>query len=197
MDHGLNTVIDLRSINEVSKAPNPFAGQNQVEYLNIRLFDHLAPTSMQKDHADDIADPLLGFYIKTLANRQTAIRNVLEAIATSADGTVMFHCTAGKDRTGLIAALLLGMADVQDDDIISDYARTKHLIADLVHEFLELARNNGADLNSYRRLLDCQPDTMRNVVTHIRDCYTSVPEYLTAIGLDSDIKDRLKQRLTS
>jgi len=197
LDHGLTTVIDLRSGNEVADAPNPFAEQSQVTYQNIGVFDHLAPQTMQEDGTAEADDPLLDFYVKTLANRQAAIRNVLGAIAMAPDGTVLFHCTAGKDRTGLIAALLLGLVDVEEEDIVSDYAQTKPLIADLVLEFLALAQKNGRDLDSYRRLLDCKADTMRNVVKHIGDQYQSVPGFFTEIGLEPDSTTRLAQRLLS
>jgi len=110
---------------------------------------------------------------------------------------VLFHCTAGKDRTGLISALLLGLVDVEEDEIVSDYAQTKPLIADLVLEFLELARQNGTDLDSYRPLLECQPETMRKVVYHIRDQYKSVPDFLNEIGLAPDLKSLLAARLLS
>lgn len=195
LNGGLSTVIDLRSANEVENAPNPFLNHAQISYQNVSLFDHLAPADMRQDKKSNTRDPLLDFYISTLANRQTAIRDVLHAIAGAQDGTVMFHCTAGKDRTGLISALLLGQANVEDDEIVSDYAQTKPLIVDLVQEFLALARKNGTDLNTYRPLLECNAETMRNVVKHIRDRYVSVPKFLALIGLEADSTKRLSRRL--
>ncbi len=195
LGQGLRTVIDMRSGNEIENAPNPFAGLGQVSYHNIGLFDHLAPDTMRKDQTQASADPLLDFYVTTLANRQAAIRDVLMAIATAQSGAVMFHCTAGKDRTGLISALLLGLVDVGENEIISDYAQTKPLIAGLVQEFLELAKENGIDLKSYRPLLACEPGTMRKVVKHIGDQYNSVPDYLAEIGLEPEMKRLLSRRL--
>jgi len=197
LDEGLGTVVDLRSANEVAAAPNPFLTHGQVTYLNVSLFDHLAPADMRRGSSGPTNDPLLDFYVSTLAKRQPAIRDVLGAIARAQEGTVLFHCTAGKDRTGLISALLLGLVDVEEDEIVSDYAQTKPLIADLVLEFLELARQNGTDLDSYRPLLECQPETMRKVVYHIRDQYKSVPDFLNEIGLAPDLKSLLAARLLS
>ena len=195
MGEGLTTVIDLRSNNETENNVNPFATMTGVAYQNVGLFDHLAPDTMHDEKSQPEADPLFGFYVKTLANRQTAIRNVLSAIANAQDGMVMFHCTAGKDRTGLISALLLGLAEVEESEIVSDYAQTKLLIADLVLEFLELAKENGTNLANYRRLLDCKPETMRNVVGHINDSYQSVPGYAAEIGLQPELITRLSSRL--
>jgi len=195
LGEGLSTVIDMRSGNEIETAPNPFAAHGRVSYHNIGLFDHLAPKTMHDGEAQISSDPLLDFYVRTLASRRMAILDVLNAIAAASDGTVMFHCTAGKDRTGLISALLLGLVEVEYDDIISDYARTKPLIVDLVVEFLQRAEQNGTDLEKYRTMLDCKPGTMRSVIDHIADSYTSVHGYLDAIGLETTTRDRLIRRL--
>jgi len=195
LDRGLTTVIDLRAINELKSAPNPFEQNPDVIYQNIPLFDHLAPDNMRDAEDTSSDDPLFAFYKATLATRQTAIRNVLAAIAQAPRGTVMFHCTAGKDRTGLISALLLGLAQVEAEEIVSDYAQTKPLIVGLVAEFLALARENGTDVEAYRPLLECKSETMRNVVDYFADQYNSVPEYLAEIGLTAELQERLKQRL--
>jgi len=197
LGQGLTSVIDMRSNNEIKSAPNPFAVHSRVNYQNIGLFDHLAPNAMPDDNRRPSNDPLLDFYVTTLANRQSAIRDVLNAIATAQKGAVMFHCTAGKDRTGLISALLLGLVEVKEEEIISDYVQTKPLITELVREFLELAKRNGADLTSYRPLLECNPDTMRKVMQHIKDRYNSVPDFLTEIGLQPISITLLKTRLLS
>lgn len=195
LDEGLTTVIDLRALNELKVAPNPFKIHPHIAYQNIALFDHLAPDNMRDAHATTTDDPLFDFYKATLATRQPAIGNVLTAIAQAPRGTVMFHCTAGKDRTGLISALLLGLAEVGAEDIISDYAQTKPLIVGLVAEFLELARKNGTDIEAYRPLLECKPETMRNVVRYFADQYNSVSDYLAQVGLAPDLQEDLKMRL--
>ncbi len=195
LDEGLSTVIDLRSGNEIENARNPFATLAGVAYKNVGLFDHLAPGTMHDGPSRAGEDPLLRFYVSTLAGRQTAIRDVLSAIANAPDGLVLFHCTAGKDRTGLIAALLLGLAGVRESEIVSDYAQTKPLIAELVSEFLALAKTNGTDLATYRRLLECEPETMRKVVRHISDSYHSVPGFVAEIGLAPELVSRLTRRL--
>ncbi|MCA8869736.1 MAG: tyrosine-protein phosphatase [Rhodobacteraceae bacterium] len=195
IDEGLSSVIDLRSANEVAKAPNPFAKMDGVRYRNIPLFDRLAPDNMRPNEHAASDDPLLDFYCHTLETRQVAIGNALRGLAEAGDGAVMFHCTAGKDRTGLIAALLLGLAGVNDDDIIADYVETRALIADLVLEFLEHAKTNGTDLDTYRKLLECNPTTMRRAIAHLRRKYRSVARYMTEIGLEADIVGHLRNRL--
>jgi protein-tyrosine phosphatase len=192
---GLRTVIDLRASHERADAPTRLDDIAGIDCLHLPLFDALAPANISADAPAPGTDPLLGFYTRTLATRQAALREVFQAIAEAPPGAVMFHCTAGKDRTGLVAALALSVADVDEAEIVADYARTKALIADLVAEFLDLARERGTDLVAYRRVLDCRPDTMRAVLAHLQSRYGSAREYLTGIGLDRDGIDRLAARL--
>ena len=81
------------------------------------------------------------FYISALDTRGAAVCNFLTHIARVQDGAVLFDCTAGKDRTGIIAALLLGLAGVSDDDIVDDYVLTEQMIPNLVARIsVDLAR---------------------------------------------------------
>ncbi len=192
--NNLRTVIDLRAKNELDSAPNPFVDDPDVQYLNISLFEQLAPATMLEQEVSN--DPLLDFYISTLASRQTEICTVLEAIASHTEGLLVFHCTAGKDRTGLIAALLLGLAEVEDKDIIADYARTAPLITGLVAEFLQLARAKGMDIEAYKKLLKCEPQTMQKALAHVQEAYGSIPQYLTQAGLEQSTRTRLARLMT-
>ena len=195
LETGLATVIDLRAPHEVADAPTRLAGLDGVDALHLPLFDALAPDTVHAHAERPEGDPLLPFYAGTLASRQAALREVLQAIAEARSGAVMFHCTAGKDRTGLVSALTLGAAGVTEAEIVADYARSKALIADLVAEFLDLARRNGTDLDAYRRVLACRPETMRAALAHLREHYGGVGAYLDTIGLTPEQQRRLSDRL--
>ncbi len=192
--NGLRTVIDLRAKNELEAAPNPFVDDPDVQYLNISLFEQLAPATMIEQERS--SDPLLDFYTTTLATRQEPICKVLEAIAAHQEGLLVFHCTAGKDRTGLIAALLLGLAEVEEQQIIADYARTAPLIVGLVDEFLQMAREKGMDIDAYKKLLKCEPQTMQKALNHVHETYGSIPQYLHQAGLAPSTRTRLTKLMT-
>ena len=193
---GLRTVIDLRTADEVAAAPSPFAGRGDVQFLNLPLFDDLAPTIMAgKEHP--AGDPLLYFYLAALSERQAAIRDVISGIAGAGDGAVMFNCTAGKDRTGLIAAMLLGLAGVARGDILSDYAMTADLIPDLVSELMAHAQAHGRDLKSYAKMLESPAPTMAAALGHIDALHGSIPAYLAAIGVPQSDLTALRDRLTA
>lgn len=195
MDEGLATVIDLRTVDELASAPSPFAAHADVDFLNLPLFDDLAPAALGRAKAKS-DDPLLDFYLAALHRRQEAIRAVLAAMAEARQGAILFNCTAGKDRTGIVAALLLGLAGVARADILHDYAMSAELISDLVAEFLNLSRQRGGDTVAYARMLRSPAGTMDRALASIEGEYGSLPDYLREIGLRPDQIEALRTRLT-
>jgi len=194
VEEGLRCVIDLRTKSEVAKAPSLFFAVRDVEYVNLPLFDDLSPSALANARVRD-THPLVPFYIAALDTRGAAVRKILTHIARVQEGAVLFNCTAGKDRTGIIAALLLGLAEVSDDDIIGDYVLTEQMIPDLVAEFLSISRTNGGDVESYATLLESPADTMAKMLAHIRVKYGSVQNYVIGIGLDKKDLRRLIDQL--
>jgi len=189
---GLRTVIDLRHQEEIDAAPNPFSGHHLVAYYNVSLFEGIQPPR-SADGAT--VDTLLELYKLALAERSGAIRAVLEIIAHAPEGAVLFHCTAGKDRTGVISALLLGLGGVDPATIRDDYALTAKMIAPLVDELLSQAVARGIDPAAYRPLLVANPATMEAFLAHLEQCHGGVVAYLANIGIDADIRERLRRRL--
>ncbi len=189
---GLGTVVDLRTAAELSEAPNPFAARPTVTYAHLPVFDALAPATLA---ARGGQEPLAAFYRDMLDHRHEALREILIVIAGARPGAVLFHCTAGKDRTGLIAALLLGLADVAPEDILADYAMTEALIAPLVAEFLAAARARGGDTVAYARLLRAPATTMEATLDHLGRRYGGVRGYLRHIGLPAGDIAALEDRL--
>ncbi len=191
---GLGTVIDLRTTAECAAMPNPFAARPGVSYIHQPVFEELAPLNLAGvDFAG--GDPLLDFYRIALDDRHEALREILVLIAAVPKGAVMFHCTVGKDRTGIVAALLLGLAEVAPDDIVADYAMTGPLIGPLVAEFLEHTRARGDDADKHARLLAAPAATMQAALGHIETRYGSVARYLAHIGVPPGDRSALLDRL--
>jgi len=189
LDTGVTTVIDLRHGDELTHQPNPFAGHADVVYRNVSLLEGLSPSLMGE------GDVLLELYILALTQRQQALAEVLRIIADAPDGAVLFHCTAGKDRTGIVAALLLGAAGVDAEVIVEDYAQTAVMIAPILAEITAGAVARGAEAQSFQRLLASDPQTMAATLSFIDRDYGSVPAYLAHIGLDESTINRLRNRL--
>lgn len=186
---GVTTVIDLRHPGELETQPNPFSVHSAVRYHNVSLFDALAP---QPRPGEDV---LLVLYKAALDTRQAAIAQVLTIIAEAPAGTVLFHCTAGKDRTGIVSALLLAVAGVEASLIVDDYALTGPMIAPMVEEIIAGAVARGADVEAFRPMLAAEPATMMATIAHIEANYGSATAYLEQIGMEPATIDRLRQRL--
>ena len=119
-DYGVRTVIDLRLADELQRHPNPFADQqtssDMPRYLNLPLHDPEANAAM------DLAELTEGEYIVILERSKPLIAAVIQAVADGLEeGGVVVHCHGGKDRTGIVVALLLTIAGVPRETIIEDY----------------------------------------------------------------------------
>lgn len=186
---GVTTVIDLRHADELAHQPNPFGSNPAVRYHNVSLFDRLAPATGPG------GDLLLELYKLALAQRQDAIATVLTTIAEAPEGVVLFHCTAGKDRTGIVALLLLALAGVEETLIVEDYAQTAAMIAPMIEEIIAQAAARGADVAAFRPLLAAEPATMVATLAHLSEQYGSARDYLKTIGLGDATIARLHDRL--
>ena len=193
VDQGVRTVIDLRHEHELSTAANPLSRSPDVAYRNISLFDQLTPPGAGSD-PERPTNVLLELYKLALAERQTAIRDVFATMADAPEGLVLFHCTAGKDRTGIIAALLLAAHGVDRQTIEQDYAVTARMIAPMIEELIAGAMARGADIESFKLLLGSEPETMAAFLDHLELAYGGAEAYLECAGVTAEQRARLRTR---
>lgn len=120
-DYGVKTVIDLRSEAEVNNYGNPFKDDGVTNYYNIPLF--LGDPDSNEDPTMIFLEthPMGDFYVMILEELALRIVEVLRVITNETDGLILFHCAHGKDRTGIIAALLYLLAGASTNDIILNY----------------------------------------------------------------------------
>lgn len=127
MEWGLKSVVDLRSADEVGKrGSDPEAAPPEAVTVT------LAPTEDQA-HPEfrAVCLPILDspeYWQHNVRILPAHVRGALEAIASSPPG-VLVHCAGGRDRTGMVTALLLANAGVQDDDIVADYEMSVRAMA--------------------------------------------------------------------
>jgi protein-tyrosine phosphatase len=195
LSRGLSTVIDLRRDDEIAAAPNPLAEDSRVIYVNIPLFDGLAPLDQMAEEAGGQFN--MGIrYVRALDDCQDNIARVLRTIAAAGPGGVYFHCTAGKDRTGIIAALLLSNAGVAREVVVAEYALTARLGASLMDRLRVAIRERGATPERTEQILASAPDTMQRVLDYLDTEYGGPVAYLDRIGIDAALRARLAARLT-
>lgn len=126
---GLSTVIDLRSPQEADLVGRGPLGEMDVDYHHLPLTDHmavpevLAAARLRGTRPQDMAD----WYLDLLDTRARGIVHGIR-ICLNAPGAALFHCSAGKDRTGVFAAALLHTAGASPEVIVADYARTQEAL---------------------------------------------------------------------
>lgn len=150
----VSRVVDLRWSWEIEGKPSPFAGRpvyRHVPMLNDVL-DYVPPP--------DTYAPMLDHNLERIG---AAVRSVAEA----PPGPVVVHCHAGRDRTGVLVALLLRLAGVDDGRIADDYARTE----------------------------GCSPQPMLYTLAHLDERYGGVEPYLLLTGTDHDLQHAVRHRL--
>ncbi|TMD35333.1 MAG: tyrosine-protein phosphatase [Chloroflexi bacterium] len=171
--YGMTTVIDLRSPSELTgSSDSRFPRDEQkservagVTYLHRALVDD---ANMRKlGESPDMFDR----YLLMLNRRPQAFCGIFTSIA-DADGGVLFHCFAGKDRTGLVAAMLLEMADVPREHIAADFGATDVQLAGQYEKWInEAAPEKRVDM---REELRCPPERILGVLDYLHQKWGGV-----------------------
>jgi len=204
VDHGVRTMVDLRFQHEVAIDWDvyPFQGLADgadhvtVAYANV-------PFNTGRDPADDeaIHDAYRAATSRSELNRLDLDRNrpgiaaAVAAIADAAPGGVLVHCHAGKDRTGVVIALLLSLVGVSDEDIADDYARTAVNLEPLIVEWLDSITDDTAERDRLRALAMPAREAMLDTLAHLRSCYESAEAYLRDGGVSDAQIERLRSRM--
>lgn len=207
-------VIDLRTGVEVQQeGPGPMTREPSVTIHHLSLFTEVgehtdveADTQIEqvdvdavlpwqdKPARDEIADRSAGFYLNYLHDRPDSIVAALRVMAR-APGAALVHCAAGKDRTGVVAALALEVADVTREAIVADYVLTGERL-DRVLARLRASTTYADDLDG--RPADShrpRPETIEGLLTHLDDNYGGPLGWLTKHGWSAEDTETLRARL--
>lgn len=187
----LTTVVDLRQAHELTRDPSRLENRAGVDLHNIEIWGHIDASGGEKP--DDQYD-ITAFYIAALDHAGPAFVQVIDVL-TRAPGASMFHCTAGKDRTGLVAALILEAVGVGRDDIIEDFALTEERIEPLRLRLLDDAEKHGVPREQFQRLLGATPDLLIPALDHLDARYGGAVPYLVSAGLPDQTLADLRTKL--
>jgi len=186
-EYGVNTVIDLRTETEAAQFPSPFAAPDYgPTYLNLPVIDDAFMARVND------TEGIPQRYRLMVDHRQESFAQIFSALA-HIEGPAVVHCFAGKDRTGLVAAMALALAGADKDAIAADYAETDVQLAGRYAEWLASAPPER--LASMRDELRCEPEWMLGVLDHIDETWGGVEPYLAGAGVAPADLIRLKAKL--
>ncbi|MEV5509966.1 tyrosine-protein phosphatase [Streptomyces orinoci] len=188
---GIRTVIDLRYPWEIS-ARGAVPVRDGLDYHNLSI-EHRPYDQAEIDPALDPWRYLADRYAEVASDGAKEIRAALELIADPDSGPLVFHCASGKDRTGLIAALVLSLLDVPEDDIAADFALTELATERLLADWQ--AANPGRTMRwpGYGRAPE---QVIRLFLADLAAAHGSVHGYATEVlGVDHELTGRLRESL--
>ena len=194
--YGIRRIVDLRLQHELDADA---AGESPVEVVHISVLgdfdgDTLAFYDAKLDEATDAAAYLAWSYGDFLERYHREFSLAVEAIADAPEGGVVVHCMGGKDRTGLIAALVLRDAGVAITDIAHDYAKSEENLAPRHAAWLDAAPDEAAE-HRLRMLLPTPAAAMSEVLETVESRHGTVAGYLQAGGVSAEALERLRRRL--
>lgn len=176
---GIRTIFDLRSASEQAAEPHPLASDEVFDVVGYDLMRPvLAARTSGRGHGHDPFD-LGGLYLDVTTSSRDLLCDLFDHMRDAASsGAVMVHCTAGKDRTGVVAALALRASGVPDRHVVADYEVTATRLAPLYRHLLGSVLASGVPEEHAHRLLTADADTMERFLKHVDDDVTSAAQGL-------------------
>jgi protein-tyrosine phosphatase len=181
--YGLQSSIDLREDDEREAAPDRFDGE--VRSISVPLFSLGASTVMGETLDHTSLTTLEDVYRLLVRTRGSAIATAIRQLADPANVPAIVHCSAGKDRTGVVIALVLAVIGVPDEVIAADFAATGLFLNEEFRQAL-LARSESLrrDSTVVERMLSCEPALILGILEEIRSEYGDIDVYLVQHGLE-------------
>ena len=182
--HAVRRIVDLRSVEEAAARP-----VNLPDYILRPLID---PSAESRRDAE--AEPTLSHVYRASLGRNAAnIVAAVAAIADAPDGPVVVMCSAGRDRTGMVVALVLRVAGVTDEAIAADYAATATCLAARFEA--ELAVTGDDARERMRQWQSSEPTTILAMLSHLDSRYGGAVTYLRRHGMPEATTIGLRERL--
>jgi protein-tyrosine phosphatase len=195
----VRSVIDLRSELEVEARGRFVDEGGGVAYHHLPLIDSVPGMESASD-----ADPMVDWtdpawvarrYASYLDQGTESLRRALDLLAEAENLPAVFHCSVGKDRTGVLAAVVLGLLGVPDRVIVEDYALSARAMARVLGRLRRELPDAGAELERYAPvILSVEPAAMAGFIAAVRGRFGSF-ESLAAALERAPLVERLRETL--
>lgn len=196
---GVKLDIDLRTADEEAQSHDLLASDARFDYQRISLMgtEKMDLQQMMQTMPDTLGES----YALWLTHSQPQFKQVFQRVAAQEDGAVLFHCTAGKDRTGIIAGLLLDLAGVSHEDIVHNYAISAHYLegqpkdSAMNAQIMALVQQHPEIMKKMAGMAGTAPDNMETFLSALYKQYGGAAGYMKAIGLSEAEIQSLRVRL--
>lgn len=196
---GITRVIDLRDDAERERAG--VLALDGVEVVQHSMLDpafgwinedELLPTELLRTRYREI--------LGSFGDRLTAsVREIANVVASGSEdrGAVAFHCALGKDRTGLLSAMILSILGVEREEIVADYTRSAGATAVQIQWLWSFGYVDGGalDMDLSQGIWSARPETMRATLDWVDENHGGFAHYALEHGLEPDVIDNLRGRL--
>lgn len=181
-DLGLATVIDLRTKGEVDERGRFPEDAFEVEYHHLPLTDVLPPTE-DLSRYDEPAF-VTSRYRRLLSEGSSSLARAVHVLAEPGALPAVFHCSAGKDRTGILAALVLGFLGVPRDVIVEDYALSAEAMIALLDRLKQEYAESVAEVERYTpAVISVAPESMAAFLDELGHEHGSFEDLARSLGV--------------
>jgi len=197
---GVRTVIDLRSATELADRGRFPLERYPVAFHHLPIVDVTwVETGVPEfpDTADGAVEFLVWAYHDMLTTGADRFAQAISILSLPEATPAVFHCAGGKDRTGILAALILGGLGVDDEAICADYGLTT-IGMQRMRAWLEVNSPEGFALMNERpaMMFASDPAAIARLLTELRATHGSIPGYLLSIGVGGAVLAELADQLT-
>ena len=177
---GYGTIIDLRNDEEIAKKKGVFFGNDKFQYNHIKI--------KGDGRIPDSKDGILESYIEMIEGKEQ-IKKIFNIIAETKGG-IIYYCNAGKDRTGVITAIILKLLGVDDKDIVIDYIASGIYLKEMLEDYAKKMKNKKDILE----IIKPNEETMFKVLNYISNKYSSIENYLISCGVEKNTLLKIKNK---
>ena len=183
---GLATVIDLRTVDEAEQRGRFPVDEVPVRYVDLPLTDVLPSPEELPDWGE--ASYVASRYGRMVEEGGPVLTQAIEILAAAGSLPAVVHCSAGKDRTGVLSALVLAFLDVPDQTIVEDYALSAAAMDRLLERLKAEYPDSVEEVEKFApAILHVVPETMEEFLESIRTVYGSYESLAAALGVTEAI----------
>ncbi len=190
----LALIIDLRATREIEKRPDKVISTVR-EIVHIDIHDTASDTAehlLEKDDAAGMEQVLVHDYRRLVELHQKDFRDFLRLLATTGNLPVVYHCAAGKDRTGLATVFLLAALGVDIPTIRENYLATNEFNLTYTNKLIQKVTESGQNGAILRPLMEVRNEYLDAALEEIDQKYGGLQKFVS-VTLEADV-EQLRNR---